>query len=382
MRSKGAWSTDTYRSTASLAATRGTATFEGEERVRQGKGLDPLVDPRGLEKYGPIRGSGNLFVPEGDEFVLPFGVAMPVETDIDTTGSMGGNVNVAFRIQPKVQNLLIQGAGAVLRRYHVQMATGVVQDVLDQFPYQRSQFEPDNEVERQMSLLVPEKGGYDAPEDYQLGLFAAAYLTDAAITKYGLKGYYFSVGDQIGRDVLDPTSRLLSKVFGPDGLEKALGAKLPQAKLSTRGIGKTLLRNWHGFFLQVGGNRYTTDWWSDILGRERVVKLPRTEDLAGVQAVIIGLTEGTLDLQSAHDFLVQAGEPKENAKRIVDACSRIPVGLQATFPNFAEIPMAGARFASREDIWPIGKNGAKKSEDAKLEGSKPERGDKKQSWRL
>ena len=62
-REKGAWSTDVYKSRATEVKARGgTSTYEGEERVRQGKGLDPLVDPKGLEKYGPVRGSGNLLI--------------------------------------------------------------------------------------------------------------------------------------------------------------------------------------------------------------------------------------------------------------------------------------------------------------------------------
>src|SRR3989338_317394 len=153
MREKGAWSQTRYKAAATAVAARGgVATFEGEQRVRQGKGLDPLVDP---SKYDVVRFSNNLLVPKGDVFELKFGVAMPVKTDVDTTGSMGGNVDIAFRVQPKVQNLLIQGKSAVLQRYHTQMATGAVQDEGDNFAYEVSQFEPDNEVERQMGLLVP-----------------------------------------------------------------------------------------------------------------------------------------------------------------------------------------------------------------------------------
>src|SRR3989344_5268936 len=269
MRDKGAWSAVAYASRVTEVSARGgTATYEGEDRFRQGMGLDPLIDP---SKYDVTRASKSLLAPEGDVFILKFGVAMPVETDIDTTGSMGKNVDIAFRVQPKVQDLLIQGGSAVLRRYHSQIATGVVQDRSDQFPYERSQFEPDNEVERQMGLLVPERSGGDNTEDYQIGLFAAAYLTDASITKYGLRGYYFAVGDEIGRDTLDPYGQLLKKTFGSktDEVEKVLGNTSARS-LRTVNIGKILLRNWHGFFLQVGRNRYTTDWWSDTLGKERV----------------------------------------------------------------------------------------------------------------
>ncbi|MBI4120722.1 MAG: hypothetical protein HY457_00495 [Parcubacteria group bacterium] len=381
MREKGEASRSTYESIAKRVATegRGRATYLGEQRVSQGKGLDPLVDPRGLPKYGPVRGAGNLLIPDGDGFLLKYGVAMAVQTDIDTTGSMGNNIDIAFQVQPKVQNLLIQGDGAVLRRYNTQMCTGVIQDEVDRFPYQRSQFEPDNEVERQMGLFDPQRGGGDPAEEYQLGLFAAAYLTDASITRYGLRGYYFSVGDEIGRDQLDRD--LLARVFGSDVLEKAFGSAAPQSLPTTREVAKKLLGNWHGFFLQVKTNGYVGKWWSEVLGKERVVQLPRTEDLAEVQACIIGLTEGVLNLQSAVDFLRKAGLSRGEATSIVDACAGIPVGLQTTFPNFEKIPLAGATFASREDIWPIGTKGV--SSDAKSKRKKSAGAEKKKpDWKL
>ena len=78
MRKKGGWFDVTYKVRADEAEARGSATFEGEQRARQGQGLDPLVDPA---KYGVIRESNNLLVPDGEEFVLQFGIAMPDETD-------------------------------------------------------------------------------------------------------------------------------------------------------------------------------------------------------------------------------------------------------------------------------------------------------------
>jgi hypothetical protein len=362
MRDKGTFSSATYASREKEVKLRGSATYEGEERVRQGKGLDPLVDPKGLEKYGPMRGSGNLLVPDGDQFVLKFGVAMPSQTDCDLTGSMGDNVNTFFRVQPKLQKLLNDRKTGVLRRYQTQMCTGAIQDKVDQFAYQRSQFEPDNEVERQMGLLYPEKGGGDGTEDYQLSMFAAAYLTDAIITKYGLRGYYQMVGDADSRTTFD--RKLLERVFGSKVIDIALNGSSKMPTMDE--VLKKLSSDWHHFYYNVGGSRYNRDFWKEILGNDRIIDI-RTEDLAEVQAVVCGLTEGVLDLQSAVDFLTEVGGVNaQSAKRIVESCSNIPIGLQKTFANFDKIPMAGARFASRDDIWPIGTKGVKAaSSDAK-----------------
>lgn len=369
MREKGSWSQTTYASRASTVQSQGgNATYEAEERVRQGKGLDSLVDP---SQRGVIREANNLLVPEGDIFKLPFGIAMPVETNTDTTASMGQNVDIVFSVQPKVQNLLIQGEAAVLKRYHVQMATGSIGDRGNRFPYQRSQFEPDNEVERQMGLLVPERNGIDLTEDYQLALFAAAYLTKTSIIKYGLKGYYFVIGDERGRDEFDES--VLKRVFGPSVYDKAFGQK--PAKMPTPAdAAKKVMDEWHCFYLQVDNHGYTRDWWTKLWGPERVIKLARTEDVAEVQAVIIGLTEGELDLQSAVEFLKQNGISAASAKSIVDVCAGVPLGLQATYANFGKIPLAGAKFASRDDIWPMDAKGkAKKATPAE---------EAKKDWKL
>ncbi|MDO8526700.1 MAG: hypothetical protein Q7T03_03320 [Deltaproteobacteria bacterium] len=383
VREKGGWSDATYRSRATEASVRGSTTFVGEERAKQGKGIDPLVDPSKYTDQNK-RGSNNLLVPEGDGFVLQFGVAMPVETDLDTTGSMGRNVDIAFGVLPKVQNLLVQGGSAVLKRYHTQIATGIVQDRTDRYPYLRSMFEPDNEVERQMGLLVPQRAGGDETEDYQLGLFMAAYITKTSITRYGLKGYYFPVGDEKGRDELD--KRVLEQVFGSEVLERAFGPKPPQSLPLTAEIAKKVLENWHVFFLQVGDLSHVTEWWSKLLGRERVIRLPRTEDIAEVQACIIGLTEGVLDMQSAVDFLSESGVKRDKSARIVEAVSNIPVGLQATYPNFKKIPIAGARFKSRDDIWPIGTKESKSSKvvanPATTKKPTSPKENKKNDWKL
>ncbi|OGN06504.1 MAG: hypothetical protein A3B86_03595 [Candidatus Yanofskybacteria bacterium RIFCSPHIGHO2_02_FULL_38_22b] len=380
MRSKGSWSDATYRSRVSEAEEKGAgrATFKGEERARQGEALDPLVDPSKYTDQNK-RGSNTLLVPEGDEFVAPFGVAIPVQSDLDTTGSMGGNVDLAFKALPKVQNLLIQGENAVLKRYHTQIATGIVQDRVDQYPYLRTMFEPDNEVERQMGLLVPNRSGGDATEDYQLGLFMAVYLTKLSINDYGLKGYYFVVGDERGRDKLD--ARVLEQVFGSDVLERAFGSNPTKVLPSTSEIAGELVKNWYPFYLQVYDNPYATDWWAKLFGKDHVVKLPRTEDLAEVQAVIIGLTEGVLDLQNAVEFLGGSKSDRGKSSRIVEAVSGIPIGLQASYPNFNKIPLAGARFKGRDDIWPIGTSVSKKEKTRPLaEGKKS--GKKGKDWKI
>ncbi|HSI21352.1 MAG TPA: hypothetical protein VLA04_06740 [Verrucomicrobiae bacterium] len=341
MRDKGGWSSTTYETTTREIAKSGKSVTElGEQHVRTHGRLDPLVDPK---THGVKRESLSLMSPQGDgTFLLLEGVAIPVKTGLDTTGSMGDNVARAFKVLPKAQHYLVQGEGALLESYHVQIATAVIQDVEDKIPYQHSEFEPDNEVDRQMRLLSPEGGGGDAPEDYDLDIFYTAERTVTSISGYGLKGYHFIVGDEIGRGRL-----------GEHAMQKAFGLS-SQGVPSTEELAQKLLQGWHGFYLQVGDHLHTTEWWRRMLGSDRVVLLPSTDDLAEVQAAIIGLTEGKLDLQSALDFLTDTARvSKAKARQIVQAVAHIPLRAQAILPNHGKLPTKGSIFASRTDLWPI-----------------------------
>jgi hypothetical protein len=350
MRDKAAgWSSASFASTRKLVDKEGSATFKGEQRHREGRGMDPLVDPRTHEGW---REALTLMLPQDDgTFLMPYGVAMPIRTEADTTGSMGGNIEIIFDALPRTQNLLTLATNAVFegKNYQVQMATGSLQDFCDDYPYRISEFEPDNEIEQQMRLLFPERDGGDAIEDYQLGMYFAAYRTRMSIVKYGLKGYYFPIGDEKGRNQLFRKEDLRGDSFRMVFNEN----DIPQ-KMETQEIVEELLKNWNTFYLQVGTNSGTTNWWASMIGRERVILLPRTELIPEVQATIIGLTEGSLDLQNALDFLRDVAKiSKRDAEKIVAAVNDIPLRAQADLPNFGKLPAPGSIFASREDIVPI-----------------------------
>jgi hypothetical protein len=115
---------------------------------------------------------------------------------------------------------------------------------------------------------------------------------------------------------------------------------------------KDLLLHSHAVLLSV--DRRNLNFWRGYYGRERVVELPHTELIPHVQAAIIGLTEGTLNLQNVEDFLIKQSELKEgDANQVLRAIQHIPIGAQMALPNFKRIPMKGARFAEKTDLWPI-----------------------------
>src|ERR1035437_8093712 len=223
--------------TADFAATSrsvrsegGSATKRGEQRHREGKGLDPLVDPKG---FGVIRRSLFRYDGNAGKFVLTVAPAMLKETRFDTTGSMGDNVELAFKVLPKSYNLLKEAKGAPLGRYDLQIINSIFGDVSDDYVLCRSQAEMDDKIAEQLRLMVPEGGGGDSDEDPQYGLFGAAYLTAASIVSYGLKTYDFTVTDACGRDRLD--SNTLIRVFGPEVFDKVKenGQQIKRSDLPT-----------------------------------------------------------------------------------------------------------------------------------------------------
>lgn len=358
-----------YRSVAAKAEAAGSATFVGEQRRSRGLGLDPLIDPSG---FGVIRRALSWYEPRKDgTFELLRGVALPEETLLDTTGSMGNNVEIAMRVLPTAYKLLSTGNNPVAGRYDMQMATSIFGDRLDTYILQRSQFEMDERIADAMTKMYPERGGEDAPEDPQYGLFGAAYLTEASIYKYGLKSYHFTVSDAPGRHSID--DRALRRVFGDQVYERLSenghafsSQQLPN--LAT--VLGALKKRAHAFFLQVGREPDATQFWTPLYGHDRIVVLPRTELLPYVKAAIIGLTEGTIDLQSIHGYMRSVGLSPDVAHSIARAVSHIPLEEQKKLPNFDKIPLKGAVFANKGDLFPVGTS-ASTEQSAEASTQKP-----------
>lgn len=333
----------------------GSATHAGEQRHRAGKGLHELVDPKG---YGVIRRSIGWLEPlENGLFILKRGPAMLIEDRLDTTGSMGNNVEIAMEYLPHTHDLLTKGECPVLGRYDVQAITAIFGDVCDKYILCRSQAEIDERIAIQMTYMVPEKEGGDIPEDPQYGIFGAAYLTSADIKKYGLKSYDFTITDAPGRDYI--SLKNLERVFGNEVMAKTRenGFKLDEKNLpSTKEIVADLLKATHAFVLIVGNKHSTVSFWEKIYGPERIVLLPSVKLLPEIKATIIGLTEGTLDLSTAENFLAKEAKlTKFQSTEIIRAVAGIPIGAQMMLPNFNKIPLKGDLFKNKGDLWPIKK---------------------------
>lgn len=349
---KYTFSREAYRgATKEFVPEEGPATFRAEQEAHSTGKLHPLVDPAG---YGLIRRSLPRFEKQDNGlWLLTVGTPIPEETRLDTTGSMGGNVDIAIRVLSDAYEL----EAMVLPGYDLQMATGIFGDIVDRFVLCRPQFEMTAEkIVEQLTLMVPERDGGDWPEDPHYGIFGATYLTDAYISKIGLKGYDFTVTDAPARDLLD--IRQLIRIFGEDVFKIVLenGFQInPKELPTTAEVVQDLLKRAHAFVLIVGNDERAIKFWTGIYGKERVVILPSTELLPHVKAIIIGLTEGALKLGQVEEFLQKNNINKTDAKRIARSVANIPIGAQAALSNFGKRPQKGDLFKKKTDIWPINK---------------------------
>ena len=330
--------------------TRGPATRAAEERARDTGKLDPLVDPA---EYGVIRRSLVRFDPRPDDlWTVTVGLPVPIETRLDTTGSMGHFVDVALEVLPNTYDL----TSAMLPECDLQIATGIFGDCIDRFVLCRPQFEMEAEkIVRQLSLMAPQRGGGgNGGEDPHYGIFGGAYLTNAYINRIGLKGYDFTVTDEPARAYLSADQ--LMRIYGEHVFEKVAenGFEINRQNLpTTREVVDDLLKRTHGFVLSVGDRYNSNRFWMEHYGEERVILLPDIRYLAHAQAVIVGLTEGTLSLEEVEEFMRKHGVEQSAARALMRSVVNIPLGAQAALPNFGKGPKAGDVFREKTDLWPM-----------------------------
>lgn len=329
-------------------------TKKAEKQASDSGKLNPLVDPSGFNTIRPSLPRVDEFTDQGGEkrYRLNVGTPMPIETRIDTTGSMGNNVDIAMRVMPDA----FEQWSRFLPGYDIQVATGIFGDTSDKFPLCRPQFEMQPEkILEQLTLMVPLRAGGDIPEDPDIGIFGGAYLVRAYINRIKLKGYDFTVTDAPGRGRIDPSN--LIRVYG-DSVFKKVGENGHETDFSINNgpimltdVWKALLRRAHAFILLVSDDLAVKKFWFNNCGRERVVVLPSTEYLPYIQAVLIGLTEGTLLLTEVSQYLSVTNMSESEKSAVCDSVAGIPICAQAKLPNFARRPQKGDVFAGKPDAW-------------------------------
>ncbi len=350
---KGVFTRDAYESSRSTHTTKGkSSTFRGEETVRTTGKLDPLVDPAG-PVYGLVRPSRMRFEPiAGDLFMVANGAPGTMEYRLDTTGSMGTNVERALSALPQICGL----TATIMPGRDPFFCASIFADLEDKFVLCRGQFEVlADRMVNQLTLMHPEGGGKgNNGEDPEYGLFAGAYLTDAYLHRIGLKSMDFTITDEPMHEWLHAHG--LKRVFGTDVFDKLkeIGYDFSESNLPSNGeIVQDLLNKAHAFVFLINTERRNLldQHWQELYGKDRVILLPNIDYVPHAMAAITGLTEGTLDLQSVKDFLIDTEIDKNEAHRLVDSIAHIPLGAQCALPNYSKLPKQGDIFRTKEDLW-------------------------------
>ena len=348
-----------YTAVVDRAARDQSATHRAEAEVRQTRVLNPLVDP-GANNWGKSRRSLIRFNPLPDgRFEVAVGLSVPIKIDLDTTGSMGRNVDIALRRIPDTRDLLqdVMRPGC-----EAHVATGVFNDVQDKFDDRspgivltRSQYEMTEKMAEQMTHHIPMRnGGGNGKEDSQFAFFAEAYLSSFYINRIDLKSYHFVITDDAAASYIDKSQ--LIRIFGADVFDavNANGHEMDPNNLpSTHEVMQSLLKRSYAFVLLVNPNIPVMHYWAELMGPERVVTIPTAELVSEIIATIVGLTEGTLELSSVEVFLKERGVSSSDAQSVARSVRNIPIGAQTVLENFNNIPVRGDIFETKEALWPI-----------------------------
>ena len=322
-------------------------TSEARQRVRETGKLDPAVDPA----IDTIRRSLIRFEPTKDKkWRVSVGCPMDIETTLDSTGSMGDNVDKAIAVLPDTYQL----ASEMLPGYDVQIACGIFGDVVDEFVLNRPQFEMTAEkIVDYLTKMHPEGSGGDHPEDPQYAMFASAYYTAAYTNRIGLKGYFFLITDATMHSRISKDT--LKRIFGDDFLEKLHengyeGDEIPDMS----DVAAKLRDTKHAFVIAVEGESGDRSYWGKWFGANHVIRIPDTSRLPEIEAAIIGLTEGTLEPMDLEKWLKDHQLNKSYIEYCLSDLRGVPYGEQRRLERASKckIPKLGDIFEKKTDLQP------------------------------
>lgn len=238
----------------------------------------------------------------------------PVAVFFDETGSMGNTPRV-------LQGKLGQLEGLVLRKgylEHPQFMMGAYGDgVVDTVPLQVSQFESDNRIDDALdNLFLEGHGGGNMGESQWLAwYYLATHTATDAWEKRSKKGYAFFIGDEKS---LNPR---------PEEVKRWIGDGEPLVSpLTDQAIVDALLEKWEGFVLVIDNGaakmQGSIAYYTSLFGEARVLIVQDEEAIAETIALLIGMTEGVIDLDDGVDDLTAVGADASAIAKATTALAR------------------------------------------------------------
>ena len=219
----------------------------------------------------------------------------PIAVLFDVTGSMQ---NVPRVLQEKLAGLF----ALLLRKGYAedpQVMVGAYGDAnVDRVPLQASQFESDNRIDDALDALYLEGGGGgNNGETASAAWYFLTHTATDAWDKRGRKGYAFTIGDE--------------RTYGltKDQVHRLTGDTV-QADLTPEQIVAMVSEKWELFHLVVDNytakSQRSAQQYQSLLG-DRCIVLEDPANAAETIAGIIGVLEGTVDLDGLRDDLVEIG---------------------------------------------------------------------------
>lgn len=295
----GRWDPGTYQAQTVSSIRAGTNfgySSQMHSTPQQLRKVHELLDP--LYKAGdtsPLAGQVVRESRDSDEHPL----SVPIAAFFDETGSMGYAPRV---IQEKLGGLF----GLLLRKGYVedpQIMVGAYGDAHngERAPVQISHFESDNRIDESLDKIFLEgNGGGNGGETGALMWYYLAYHTATdAWEKRQKKGYAFFIGDEIAHRV---TTSDVATYFGD--LE-------PAGPIEHKELVEKLLEKWDAYVLvennSTAGYQDSINWYTKLFGKDRVIIMEDLQNVAETIGLIIGMGEGTIDLDDGVDDLKELG---------------------------------------------------------------------------
>lgn len=295
----GRWSVANYTDRVTAKAAAGVDVFDYSRSAIQSGVLRPhqTLDPSGL---GMRESRDSAEHPNSNAIII----------SLDVTGSMGRVCRGIHDDLPHLFELL-------LGHHYIadpQILFAAIGDATcDRVPLQVGQFESDNRMDLNLENMILEGGGGgQKTESYELMFYIAARHTAIdCFEKRGRKGYLFMIGDEMAYPAV-------KKIEVGTLIGSAPPQDIPVAEIIAEAKAK-----YHVYYIIPGGasygaDRQVEDYWNDLLGPDRVIKLQSPQDTSECIGMAIGVNEGTVSVADAVNNMQQRGV----VTRTIDAVSR------------------------------------------------------------
>jgi len=262
----GSWSSASWNTYASV-----NVTGKSTQQIFTSRGIDPLLDPKGVETRE-----------SRDSIDNPESTALAVFVDV--TGSMGMLSEAMVRSGCNTLATEIHSRKPITCPHIMFGAIGDVNG--DTAPLQVSQYEADLRIVDQLTKVYLEGGGLgNGMESYSFPwYFAALHTSLDCFEKRNKKGYLFTIGDD------GPEMKLRAA-----HIEKYLGYN-PEKDFTAEELLVMVSRKYEVFHLIIKeGGTYSSKvekQWKDLLGERAIVLLDHTK-MAEVIVSLIQSIEGT-----------------------------------------------------------------------------------------